>query len=237
VASRFKDAEPLTDKSADSVATGLKNIYKRGPLKWPSLMQVDPGKEFFGVVNQLFAKHHVQVRRGEPNNHRQQGIVERFNRTLAEKLFGAQYAQEMLMEADERSSAWVRDLPEVIKALNDEPTRLTGISPAVAITKSKVTKKNSLPVRLDRAFGIHETILPSDSIVRYLYAPGELEGGSQRATDPIWSLSEHSIAEVVRQSGEPALYYLNDGPQRSFVREELQVIPEGTEDPPEHVLR
>jgi len=41
-----------------------------------------------GAVSQLLAKHNVQVRRG----HRDQGIVERFNRTLAERLFRAQYA-------------------------------------------------------------------------------------------------------------------------------------------------
>ena len=141
VASRYKDAEPITDKTAGSVATALTKIYKRGPLKWPHLLQVDPGKEFFGMVSQLLAKHNVQIRRGEPNNHRQQGIVERWNRTLAEHLFGAQYAQEMLMNADERSSAWVSDLPEVVKAINDEPTRLTGIAPSKAILKLKVTKK------------------------------------------------------------------------------------------------
>jgi len=52
-----------------------------------------------GAFSQLLAKHNVQVRRGVADNHRQQGIVERFNRTLAERLFGHQYAQEMLLAA------------------------------------------------------------------------------------------------------------------------------------------
>ena len=80
--------------------------------------------------------------------------------------------------------------------------------------------------------------MPSNSVVRYLYAPGELEGGEkQRATDPIWSLTEHGFDEVIRQNNEPALYYLSNGPHRSFVREELQVIPEDTQLPPDHVLK
>ena len=29
--------------------------------------------------------------------------------------------------------------------------------------------------------------------VRYLYQPGELEGGKKRATDPIWSVDIHKI--------------------------------------------
>ena len=97
VASRYKEAEPLTDKSATEVAAALGRIYKRGPLTWPRLLQVDPGREFMGAFSQLLAKHNVQVQRGAADNHRQQGIVERFNRTLAERLFGHQYTQKMLL--------------------------------------------------------------------------------------------------------------------------------------------
>ena len=35
--------------------------------------------------------------------------------------------------------------------------------------------------------------------------------------------------------GQPVLYYLYDGPKRSFVREELQVVPEDTELPPKRI--
>ena len=51
--------------------------------------------------------------------------MERFNRTLAERLYGHQQAQELLMDSDERSRQWVNRLPEVIYALNNEVTRLT----------------------------------------------------------------------------------------------------------------
>ena len=89
VASRYKEAEPLTSKTAAEVADGLTRIYKRSPLRWPKLLQVDPGREFMASVSQLLAKHSVQVRRGRVGIHRDQGIVERFNRTLAERLFRA----------------------------------------------------------------------------------------------------------------------------------------------------
>ena len=92
VASRYKEAEPLATNEAKDVADALSRIYRRGPLKWPKLLQVDPGREFMGAVSQLLAKHSVQVRRGRVDIHRDQGIVERWNRTLAERLFGHQYA-------------------------------------------------------------------------------------------------------------------------------------------------
>ena len=167
-----------------------------------------------GAVDQLLAKHNVSVRRGRVGTHRDQGIVERFNRTLAERLFGRQYAQEMLLTArgsSERSSEWMRALPDLVTALNDEVTRLTGKKPKDAIRASAVVHKPSAPA--GRIVGLEEPLPPSDSLMRYLYAPGELEGGRRRATDPVWSITTHTVRNVVRQSGQPALYYLADGPR------------------------
>ena len=45
VASRYKEAEPLTSKTAAEVADGLARIYKRSLLRWPKLLQVVPGRE------------------------------------------------------------------------------------------------------------------------------------------------------------------------------------------------
>ena len=59
---------------------------------------VDPGKEFMGSVANLMKSKGVVIQQGEPGNHRAQAFVERANRTLAEKLFSHQYAQEMLNE-------------------------------------------------------------------------------------------------------------------------------------------
>jgi len=175
-----------------------------------------------GAGSQLLAKHNVQVRRGAADNHRQQGIVERFNRTLAERLFGRQYAQEMLLTArgsSERSSEWVRALPDVVAALSDEVTRLTGKKPSDAIKASAVAHKPSAPV--SRPVALEQPLLPSDALVRYLYQPVELEGGRRRATDPVWSLTIHIVRNAVRRGGQPALYYLNSdsiAPDRGFVR-------------------
>ena len=89
-------------------------------MKWPQLLQVDPGREFMGAVTKMtMGEHNVTIRRGRPNIHRDQAIVERFNRTLAERLFGYQYAVEMNMPSG-RSTAWVKRLPEVVSALNND---------------------------------------------------------------------------------------------------------------------
>jgi len=178
------------------------------------------------------------VRRGAADNHRQQGIVERFNRTLAERLFGHQYAQEMLLAAcgsSERSTEWVTRLPAVVAALYGEVTRFTGKKPSEVIEARSVAQKPSSTVP-GRTIGLDEPLLPSDALVRYLNAPGELEGGRRRATDPMWSLTTHTVRSMVQRGGQPALYYLNSTPARGFVREQLLIVPHGTVLSPDQVL-
>jgi len=244
VASRYKEAEPLATKESKEVASALERIYKRSPLDWPKLLQVDPGREFMGAVGPLLEKHGVSIRRGRVDIHRDQAIVERWNRTLSERLFSHQYAQEMnaqALEKQQRSHEWVARLPAVVAAANGEVTRLIvspklqkPVPPERAIEVESVAHKSSSVVP-GRLVGLQEQRLPQRVSVRYLYAPGELEGGRRRATDPIWSLQVYQIQRSVWKAGQPVLYYLDDvgggAPKRGFVREELLVVPPDTELP------
>ena len=205
VASCYKEAEPLATKEAKEVAEVLSHIYRRSPLKWPKLLKVDPRREFMGAVNQLLAKHDVEVGRGRVDIHQDQGFMEQFNLTLAERLFGHQYAQEMRLPSREQSSEWVSHLPAVVAALNGEVTRLIGKRPSETIKARSMTQKPSSTVP-GRPVGLCEQKLPSGVGVRYLYQPGELEGGRRCATDPVWSLTVHRLGRSVTKPGEPVLY-------------------------------
>ena len=167
VGTRYKEAEPLTSKDSKEVFKAFEKIYSRH-LKYPKLLQVDPGRDLMGAVAQLMEKHSVRIRRGRTEIHRYQGVVERFNRTLAERLFNYQYAKE-LENPHKRNKEWVKRLPGVIKAIHGETKKAPPL----------VTRKVDTPV------------CPFAN-VRYLYQPGELEGGGQRrATNPIWSVDVH----------------------------------------------
>ena len=88
-----------------------------------------------GAVTQLMEKHSVRIRRGKTEIHRDQSVVERCNRTLAERLFVNQYAKE-LQNPHKRNSEWVEILPEVIKAINGETKKAPQI----------VTRKVDTPI-------------------------------------------------------------------------------------------
>jgi len=173
-----------------------------------------------------------RIQRSEAGNHRAQSLVERANRTISEKLFSHQYAQEML--EDGRSREWVERLPAVIKSINSGVKRITGDMPSESIKLKKVDQQKE--VNYKRPVGLKEKRLPAGVKVRYLYAPGELEGGEKRrATDPIWSMEMYDITRIQISPDQPVLYFLS-APKRSFVREELQVVPEDTQLPPDSVL-
>ena len=167
VASRYKQAEPLKTKSSTEVASEFERIYRKGPLRWPNLLQVDPGKEFQGAVLLTMKHHNVTIGRGHTALHRDQAIVERFNRTLAERLFGYQYANKFFQ--DKRSREWVKRLPGVITALNNEITRTINMKPNNAI------KRKHIPVQPQN--DVSKQPILGNVTVRYLYEPGELEGG------------------------------------------------------------
>ena len=59
-------------------------------------------------------KHDVMTQRGDPSQHRSQGIVERFNRTLADRLFSFQYHKE-LEDPLKSNREWVSRLQNVVQ--------------------------------------------------------------------------------------------------------------------------
>ena len=51
----------------------------------------------------------------------------------------------------------------------------------------------------------------------------------------IWSKASYRLREIIENPGNRVMYYLADGPERAFVPEELMLIPEDTELPPDYV--
>ena len=224
VASRYKGSYQLTTKNSKEVAQAFQWIYENTPLNYPKTLIVDDGKEFYSEVTKLMEKHDVIIQRGDPSQHRSQGIVERFNRTLADSLFTYQYHKEF-EDPSKSNREWVSRLQNVVSALNNEKTRLIDMKPVDAIKETLVRQGFSQPVK-----NYDEKLLDVGTKVRYLYEPGELEGYQykgerrKRSTDPIWSVDVYKIKDRYIKKHQPMLYYSDGGPKRSFVSEELQHI-------------
>ena len=212
VGTRYKAAFPLKTKTAKEVCEGFRVIYSGKPLNKPKFLQVDQGNEFRADVTKFMSG--VKIFRSL--NKRSVGVVERFNRTLAEKIFVHQYLKEI--DSDERNTEWVGKLQPIIKELNNSYTRLIRMSPNQAIKiKNNIRQYPSQPK--PKGY-IPPKPLEINDYVRYLYEGGESEGDvKRRATDPIWSLKIYSIRLIIDD-----YYYLNGIKDRHFLREELMKI-------------
>ena len=146
VASRYKGSYHLTTKNAKEVTQAFQWIYENTPLNYPKTLIVDDGKEFYRDTTKLMEKHDVIIQHGDPSQHRSQGIVEKFNRTLADRLFTYQYHKE-LEDPSKSKREWVSRLQNVVSALNNEKTRLTGMKPVDAIKQTLVEQGFSQPTK------------------------------------------------------------------------------------------
>ena len=173
IASRYKGSYQLTTKNSKEVAQAFQWIYENTPLNYPKTLIVDNRKEFYGDVIKLMEKHDAIIQCGDPSQHRSQGIMERFNRTLTDRLFSYQYHKEF-EDPSKSNREWVSRLQNVVSALNNEKTRLTGMKAVDAIKQTLVKQGFSQPVR-----EYEEKLLNVGTKVIYLY------------TSP---LSSHSIS-------------------------------------------
>ena len=117
----------------------------------------------------------------------------------------------------------------LVGELNDTETEMIGMKPKDAIKLKEVplvTQESHPP----------EEVLPEDGLYRYLLQPGEEHDDQRRrAADRIWSKGTYRLTEIIESPGNRVMYYLADGPKQAFVSEELMLIPEDTELPPDYV--
>ncbi len=110
-------------------------------------------------------------------------FIKAFKKIITQLIYKVQYAIEERLTDRKRSRIFRRILKKYIDYLNNNKTRLIGMSPAHAITlkevKSKPSKKPKHVIRKDE-----EIKLQKGTAVRYLLKADELEGDhKRRATD------------------------------------------------------
>ena len=212
-ASRHKVATLLRTKQARYMAEMIADIYKVGPLTYPSTFQCDNGSEFKGDMTEMLEKLEVKIKRVTTKyKHSHTAFVEALNKILTERLFKVQDAQE-LNDPEKVSSRWVKHLYGLVDELNDMETEMIGMKPKDAIKLNEVSLVN-------RESYPSEEVLPEDGLYQYLLQPSEEHADQRpRATDRIWSKGTYRLREIVENPGNRVMYYLKDGPEQAFVSE------------------
>ena len=207
----------------------IADIYKVGPLPYPKIFQCDNDSEFKTEVTKTLEKHGIKIQQITTKyKHTHTAFVEALNKILAERLFKVQDAQE-LNDPEKVSATWVKHLYGLVDELNDTQTEMIGMKPKDAI------KMDRVPL-VDREAYPPEDKSPEDGLYRYLLQPSEEHDDQRRrAMDRVWSKGTYRLREIIEDAGSCVMYYLKDGPDRAFASEELMLIPEDTELPPDYV--
>eukprot|EP01132_Coremiostelium_polycephalum_P007983 gene7983-9821_t len=215
---RITDAEPLKDKSSETVKNAFIDIYKRGILKMPKLLQVDPGSEFKGVTRKYFEDNDVRIRYGLAGRHRQQGLVETRNKTIGASLFKRMTAEELL--TGNTSSSWTEDLPVIIRAMNKRYRK----KKAKEFSKHPVCEGDSCQVLNEGTKVRVKLDEPIDMVnEKRLY-------GKFRAADIRWNPQVREIKQLVIIPGE-------DTDTIPYTKNQLQVVSKKEQLPDPRVVR
>ena len=242
VGTRLTDAEPIKDKKATTVLKAFKTIYKRGILSVPKQLDVDMGSEFKGVVKKWFEDQDVVIHVAAPHRHRQQGIVERKNQIIGEKISKRQVEEEL--QTGEPATQWTDDLPDIIKEMNKQ-SKKTAPKPLNLVGKQldKFLKESQYKFSAD-----NKALIPEGTKVRVaLDAPKSVTSGKKlfgkfRSTDVRWNTEPNIIKEVIVQPSKPPLYLVNDengdvDHRQAYTRNQLQIVRADEKQPSKEAIK
>jgi len=228
VASGFTVIRPLRSKSAKETSLAMTDILK---VVNPQEIYADAGTEFKGSFSSLLDERGIKFKSEVTKYHHGfTGPVDVVIKNITKRLFKRMDAQE-LHNPKETSTLWVKFLQEEVAYHNNRVKPKIDMSSAKAFKLDKVLPKKPHKYR-------KEKLLPADGLYRYLLKPGEENKDSKRrATDNIWSRKTFRLSDIEQIPDQRIIYHLQDGPVRAFVREELMLISENTETPPDSVMR
>jgi L-rhamnose mutarotase len=212
---RFARALPVKNKDAKSMSEAISKMLSGKST--PRHIQTDLGKEFYNKsVQDLFVKH--KINHYSVHSQFKAALVERFNRTLRERL--------SRFFTHQRNKKWVATLPKIINAYNHSSHRgLRGKRPIDLMENNNLDDWEAQ----DKATNVKQrrkTLYPVGALVRI----SRLSASPFRKNfDQNWSEEIFRIASVDKKD-IPVMYVLKDLKDEviegKFYHEELQNVGE-----------
>lgn len=213
VLSKYAWVETLRDKTCAETTEGFKRILSRSSGRAPVWLQTDRGKEFVGSVLQRFLKSRGINFRVARNPDIKAAIVERFNRTLKERMW--RYFTH------KNTRRYVDVLQSIVQAYNDTKHSTIKMQPAAvtlynaAIARANMVKRYKLCHKVPK-YKVGE-------LVRISKAKSAFEKGYEAR----WSEEIFKIHKIITNR-QPPIYELVDLNDEEidgfFYEEELSVV-------------
>lgn len=146
-------AIPIKNKTANSSMTAFKTIFETGRI--PKTIFSDQGNEFKGVCDKLFEKHKIKVITSKTKL--KAGVVERFNRTLMEKIYR--------IFTYNKNSKYINVLNDVLESYNNSYHR------SIKTTPNSVTEKDEKKI-FENLYGSLNTF-SLDNYIQFKFKKGD----------------------------------------------------------------
>jgi len=183
---KYSWALPLKSKKGEEVAAAASKIFARNS---PNLLHVDQGREFYNKHFEALVKKH-NIKMYSTFSAVKASIVERFNRTLKQRMF---------KEFTSRGSRdWITILPSLIDDYNSSTHRTIGMTPVQA---------DADPTRVELKYAVEKTVKTKFNVgdkVRISVYKGVFTKGYL----PNWSTEIFTVIKVNKTT--PATFILQD---------------------------
>lgn len=190
VFSKYAWAVPLKNKTADSIINAFKEIFKSG--RTPEKLHTDKGKEFINKKFQSFLKD-KNITLFNTNSELKASIVERFNKTLKEKMY---------REFEKKNNhTYIDFLDDLLFGYNNTVHSKIKIAPSQVNKKNEAsirkifTKQSKIPIRFK--FQIGDEVLISKDKSHF-----------SKGYEPKWVREVFVIHE--RKLRQPPVYIIRD---------------------------
>lgn len=196
--SKYAWIEFLKNKSGDELKRAFESIFEE---EVPSIIQTDNGKEFLnGSVQSLFKSNNVQFFSTKDGDTKC-AIVERFNRTLKDKMF------KIMTKTGKR--CYFRYIPEILTSYNKSVHSSTGVAPADVCLENRdriFKKMYGFADKREMLINKHsrKARFQISDLVRIKYQKAAFDRGYH----PNWSDEVYEIIQV--NNGNPCYYAIKD---------------------------
>eukprot|EP00732_Lithocolla_globosa_P000137 Lithocolla_globosa_v1_NODE_27_length_9260_cov_179.654861.p2 type:complete len:375 gc:universal NODE_27_length_9260_cov_179.654861:3496-4620(+) len=233
VLSKYAWAVPMKNKTGPETAKAFKSIFtspserivRDGDYREPEKIQTDDGKEFYNKdVKELFNKHQIEL--FSTGNETKASIIERFNRTLKEKMY-------KLFDVNQ-NFRYIDDLQDLLDNYNS--------------TYHSSIKMKPIDVNDETEEEAYSNLYGDDAYLDQIYP--ELKVGNYvrianarhifgKSFEGLWSIEVFKVSEV--QDTDPPTYKIEDLLKEpivgSFYEEELQKVKKPTKNRIEKIVK
>ena len=222
---RYAWTVPLKDKKGETVANAFEEIMKKSKRK-PNKLWVDQGKEFYNqYMYKIFKFKNEDIlekdENGEYKNHiysvfnsGKNPVIERFNKTLTNKLWKQFTVQENAESGSKNHQKWLNILQKITSKYNNTIHRTINTTPSLASKNPSLVKiKEEIYSNKKPKFKINDR-------VRIFKYKNKFEKGYKG----YWTKEVFKVTKI--NNTNPIMYTIqdlnNEKIQGSFYTEELQ---------------